>query len=502
MRNSSDDETQVSGAAECISATKHETWTAVRIGAIVAGPAVALCLWIFLSREMCAQFSVQHDGIVVVGLLAWMAIWWGTQAVDLAVTGLLPVVVLPITGATTVEGSFAPYANDVIFLFAGGTVIGLAVERHGLGERFLSAVISRVGESPRAIIATFLCVTACISAWISNTASAAMMLPLAAAACAYFAAAQDESPRQRKALSNFQCALLLSVAYGASIGGVITLIGSPPNAIAAEWIDSNGKAMGFLRWASIGLPTATLMILAVLVVFRFTFPLGELAHPASGRAHMARQRPMSRAAKLTLLVFLCAVLLWVGTPILKRLIPSIQLNDGMIAIAAALALFVLPANRGKVEAIVPWSQSQRLPWGVFILFGGGLSLAAAMQRTGVSAAIAQSLGGLAGIPEVVVVLVLVTVLVFASEIGSNTALTATAVPIVGALAPGLGIASDKLVVAAALGASCAFMLPVGTPPNAIIFSTGLVPQREMIRSGFALNICAIVVITLVCTFLF
>ncbi len=502
MPLSNDDETLSQRSETCAAAIEQESFTAARICAIVAGPAVALCLWIFLSREMCAQYSVQHNGIVVVGLLAWMAIWWGTQAVDLAVTGLLPVIVLPITGATTIEGSFAPYANDVIFLFAGGTVIGLAVERHGLGERFLRAMTARVGESPRSIIATFLCVTACISAWISNTASAAMMLPLAAAAAGYFAAAQDNSPQQRKALSNFQCALLLAIAYGASIGGVITLIGSPPNAIAAEWIDANGQSMGFLRWASLGLPTAVLMIAAVLVVFRFTFPLHDLARPVRAHAHATRQQPMSRAAKLTLLIFLCAVLLWVGTPILKMLMPSMQLNDGMIAIAAAIALFILPANRGKVEPIVPWSQSQRLPWGVFILFGGGLSLAAAMQKTGVSSAIAQSLGGLAGIPEVVVVLVIVSVLVFASEIGSNTALTATAVPIVGALAPGLGIAPEKLVVAAALGASCAFMLPVGTPPNAIVFSTGLVPQREMIRSGFALNICSIVVITLVCTFLF
>ena len=481
--------------------TTSDTWTTFRLVTLVLGPVVGFFLW--LTFRPAGQVVDGNAGAaaIVIGLLGWMAIWWATQTVDLAITGLLPVVILPVLGASKAEQVLAPYANDVIFLFAGGCILGIAIQRHGLGLKFLKIAIRIIGDSPNRIIAAFLLVTALVSAWVSNTATAAMMLPLGMAATAIYSNAENADSASSKAISNFQRAILLSIAYGASIGGVMTVLGSPPNPIGVEWINANGGKMDFVKWASIGVPTGILMMIAAQVIFIWAFPLHGLPRPKGELQVDRKGTGLSRAAKLTLLVFLAAVVTWVCAPFIKSLVPDLILKDGVIAIAAALALFIIPAARGSSQAIVPWSETGKLPWGVFILFGGGLSLAEAMQRTGVSQMIAQSVSGIGGMPEPLVIAIVAAVMIFASEIASNTALAATAVPIVGAMAPGLGIAPEKLVITAVLGASLAFMLPVGTPPNALVFSTGLVPMREMLRVGFVLNLCAIVVITLVCSLL-
>jgi len=481
--------------------TTSDTWTTFRLVTLVLGPVVGFFLW--LTFRPAGQVVDGNAGAaaIVIGLLGWMAIWWATQTVDLAITGLLPVVILPVLGASKAEQVLAPYANDVIFLFAGGCILGIAIQRHGLGLKFLKIAIRIIGDSPNRIIAAFLLVTALVSAWVSNTATAAMMLPLGMAAIAIYSKAENADSASSKAISNFQRAILLSIAYGASIGGVMTVLGSPPNPIGVEWINANGGKMDFVKWASIGVPTAILMMIAAQVIFIWAFPLHGLPRPKGELDVDRKGTGLSRAAKLTLLVFLAAVVTWVCAPFIKSVVPDLILKDGVIAIAAALALFIIPAARGSSQAIVPWSETGKLPWGVFILFGGGLTLAEAMQRTGVSQMIAQSVTGIGGMPEPLVIAIVAAVMIFASEIASNTALAATAVPIVGAMAPGLGIAPEKLVITAVLGASLAFMLPVGTPPNALVFSTGLVPMREMLRVGFVLNLCAIVVITLVCSLL-
>ena len=481
--------------------TTSDTWTTFRLVTLVLGPVVGFFLW--LTFRPAGQVVDGNAGAaaIVIGLLGWMAIWWATQTVDLAITGLLPVVILPVLGASKAEQVLAPYANDVIFLFAGGCILGIAIQRHGLGLKFLKIAIRIIGDSPNRIIAAFLLVTALVSAWVSNTATAAMMLPLGMAAIAIYSNAENADSASSKAISNFQRAILLSIAYGASIGGVMTVLGSPPNPIGVEWINANGGKMDFVKWASIGVPTAILMMIAAQVIFIWAFPLHGLPRPKGELQVDRKGTGLSRAAKLTLLVFLAAVVTWVCAPFIKSVVPDLILKDGVIAIAAALALFIIPAARGSSQAIVPWSETGKLPWGVFILFGGGLTLAEAMQRTGVSQMIAQSVTGIGGMPEPLVIAIIAAVMIFASEIASNTALAATAVPIVGAMAPGLGIAPEKLVITAVLGASLAFMLPVGTPPNALVFSTGLVPMREMLRVGFVLNLCAIVVITLVCSLL-
>ncbi len=474
------------------------SWTTTRVTTFIGGPLIGCALWILFRPDAEIPGAFNEAGSIVLGLLAWMAIWWATNTVDLAVTGLLPVIVLPLTGAVPSDKVLAPYANDIIFLFGGGCVLGMAIERHGLGERLLKLVIGLVGAAPSRVIAAFLLVSALVSAWVSNTATTLMLLPLATACLALYSRGIDRKGPHGKALANFEKAVLLAVGYGATIGGAITILGSPPNPVAAEWIRANGGNMSFLRWVSIGLPAAVLMMIAAQLIFRKMFPVAGLPLPVQENAGCAAPK-LTRAAWVTIVVFVMAVALWIGAPFLKSATPPLILRDGMIAIAAAFVLFVIPAARGKAEAIVPWSLTSKMPWGVFILVGGGLSLAEAMQSTGVSQAIAGTMSGIGAVPTVIVLLVIVTTLVFASELASNVALTATAVPIVGALAPGLGIPPDKLVVASALGASFAFMLPVGTPPNAIIYATEKVSVRDMMRVGFVLNLVAIVVVTLVCS---
>ena len=480
-----------------------QAWSRPRLAALVAGPALGALGWLWWHPGSGAG-ALSPAGAAVVGMLIWMSIWWATQAVDLAITGLLPIVVFPLAGIAPTEQVLPPYANDVIFLFAGGCVIAFAIERHGLGERFTAMVLSHVGHAPGRVIAGFMVTTAMVSAWVSNTAATAMMLPLAMAAIAWFAGAQEPGDaaggRGGRPLQQFQQAVLLSVAYGASIGGVMTLLGSPPNPIAAEWIRESGGTMSFARWASFGVPVGLAMVAASLIAFRFLFPCKGLRAPARDALAFADRAPMTRAAWISLGVFCCAAVAWVAAPLVAPW-TGIRLRDGQIAIASAIVLLAVPAGRGTPHAVVPWSDIGKLPLGVFLLFGGGLALADAMQRTGVSDAIAASLSGLDALPAPALILLVVLVLVFASEIASNTALAATAVPIVGAMAGGLGVPSDRLVVAAALGASYAFMLPVGTPPNAIVYATGRVPVRAMLRAGCVLNIIAAAVITAVCLLL-
>ena len=361
---------------------------------LLAGPLLGTLAWFAFDPSQIGVSDMSRPGAIVMGLLVWMAIWWATQVVDLAITGLLPVIVLTIFNIGSTQEILSPYANDVIFLFAGGCTIGFAIERHGLGQRFIAFVLRHVGHSPARIIAGFLIATSLLSAWVSNMASAAIMLPLASAAVACFASVSIEKPEHARAFHNFERAVFLAVAYGASIGGVMTLLGSPPNPIAAEWLRANGSKMDFLRWSMIGAPTALVMMAATLIVFSVMFPTKGLA--SSSITLPVNHGPMTRAAKMTIVIFIAAIIAWVGAPFIKSWLPNLMLRDGMIAITAAVLLFIIPESKGSDDAIVPWSQTARLPWGIFVLFGGGLCLADAMQRTGLSNAVAQSFTALSG----------------------------------------------------------------------------------------------------------
>lgn len=458
-----------------------------------AGPLIGGMLVAGTHPAALGAGSLEAPAAWTLGLLAWMAIWWMTHAAELAVTSLLPVILLPMLGVQPFREVAANYADQVIFLFAGGATLGWALERHGLSARFVGAMLSVAGRSPAMVVAALLVAAACVSAFVSNLATTAAMLPLAAGIAARARPAPGADPATaERARRNLPIAALLAIAYGSSIGGGATIVGSPPNPIAAQYLAERGEPIDFVGWLSLGVPVAAAMSLVAIAVLLKMLPVRgiELVPDEASAAG-----PLTWRARATLAVFAATVLAWTTGRAWPQGWRPAELTDGAVAISAAAVLMLLPARDGTGARVVPWSAVRELPWGVFILFGGGLAIADAMQETGLSQAIGTSLAGLGGAHPAVALAALVGTMVFASEIASNTALTATAVPIVGALAPSLGVPVRTAVLAATFGASYAFMLPVGTPPSALVFATGRVPQPVMMRVGLVLNLAAIALLT-------
>lgn len=471
---------------------------AARIGR-VAGPALGIALALWMHPGAGAASSLPGEAAVAAGLLLWMATWWVTQAVDLAVTAMLPAALLPILGVVGFKEVAASYADNVIFLFAGGTVIAVALDRHGVSSHFVHWLLAGAGTRPALVVTALFAAATMLSAFVSNTATTALMLPLAIGVATSAVPRPGALPEvAASSARNFTCAALLAIAYGATVGGGATLIGSPPNAIAANYLRAEGVELDFLGWARIGTPIALAVAPVVVFVLNRMLPTHGIELARRGRESLP---PLGFAGWATLAVFGAAVLVWTTSSAWPAGWRPAGLTDGGVAIAAAILLMVLPAGRPASERIVPWSCTRGLPWGVFLLFGGGLAIGDAMQRTGLSGAIGESFAGLGALPGPLVLGAIVVSLAFASEIGSNTALTATAVPILGAVAPALGMPVEKVAVATAFGASYAFMLPVGTPPNALVFGTGKVPHGTMVRIGLVLDLCVAVVVTVMLSFL-
>lgn len=460
-----------------------------RIG-LFLGPVLAAIAVLATHPSIGAWGGLSADASWVLGLLLWMATWWVTLAVDPAVTGLLPFVVLALIGIGKPSEIATPYANDVMFLFGGGALLALALDRGGMSRRFAEGLIAVAGTRPIAVLAAIMLATTLLSAFVSNLATAATMLPLAIALGARareFAGNRDD--QAIAGASRFSTSLLLGVAFGASIGGALTPIGSPPNPIAIEWLAKNGVEMDFIRWLRFSIPaTAVMLPLAVLVLGVWLFPARGVEVPRAS----ARIAPITRDGWIALAVFLCAVFAWVTREYWRKLAPGV--SDGTIAIVSATALFLAPSVLRRGEGVLAPRDFAQVPWRVLVLFGGGLCLADAMQRTGLSASLGTVFQSAGALPSIGVLLVVVAVLVFASEVASNTALAAMAVPIVGAIAPGLGVAPEQLVIAAVFAASWAFAMPVGTPPNALVFASGHVHVRDMMRAGLVLDVIAIIVI--------
>ena len=447
-----------------------------RIGLFV-GPLLAAAA--FLSGP---ALGLSRDASAVLAMLALMACWWVTLAVEPAVTGLVPFVALPVLGIGKPSEIAAPYANDVMFLFGGGAMLAHALERTGVSSRFAAGLVRLAGSSPLRVLAAVMVASAVMSAFVSNLATSATMLPLAIAlGTRARSAARAEA---RADADRFTTSLLLGVAFASSIGGALTIVGSPPNPIAVEWLGKNGVDMDFLRWLRFSVPTTAVFLpLAIVVLGIWLFPARGLEVPVSTE----RAAPIGRDGWCTLAVFAAAVCAWVlpGAPAIK---------DGTIAVAAAGLLFLIPSARTRGRGILDGAAFTKVPWRVLVLFGGGLCLADAMQRTGLSESLGSVIHAAGGLAPWLLVAVLVSLLVFASEVASNTTLAAMAVPIVGALAPGLGVAPEALVIPAVFAASWAFALPVGTPPNALVFASGRVRSQDMMRAGLVLDLLAIVVI--------
>ena len=475
-----------------------------RIG-VAAGPILAVLVWALLPDAYAGpdgKTALLGTGArSALAMMAWMATWWMTEAVEIEVTALFPLVVFPLAGVASFQETAFPYASDVVFLFLGGFVLALAVERWGLARRIALWILRLAGTRPAGLVAGFMAATASLSLFISNTATAAMMVPIAIGVIDLLGKKRSE---EDPALRNFAVALLLAIAYSASIGGVGTLVGTPPNGILVRFIlQTTGKEVSFAGWMLIGMPFVVVFLpLAWLLLTRVLYPC-RLPDLGDTRAFIEEELrglgALGRGERTVLGVLGATIGLWMLRPLLvgARLggsAPLAGLTDGGVAMLAALALFLAPVDLSKGIRAMDWKTATRLPWGVLVLFGGGLSLAAAIESTGAAAFLAAAMGNLRGLPAMVVVAAVTTATVFLSEVTSNTAQVALMLPILAALAPSLGTHPFLLMVPCTLGASSAYMMPVGTPPNAIVFGTGKLRIGQMVRAGFWLNLAGIVVI--------
>jgi sodium-dependent dicarboxylate transporter 2/3/5 len=486
------------------------------------GVIAALAVW--LSFTESADISPQARSVAALATL--MAVWWMTEAVPLSVTSLLPIVLLPILTDLTVAEATAPYANPLVFLFLGGFLIAIAMEKWNLHRRIALLTLRRVGTEPRRIVLGMMLATGFLSMWVSNTATTLMMLPIGLSVLALVVQRSASGRRENVQLRpghvavvadenirRFGTCLMLAIAWSASMGGLGTLLGSPPNAIIAGYAaEELGQEIGFLDWMLLGVPIAfTFILIGWLLMTRllYRFDLDDIP----GGAEMIgeeihRLGPFSQGETMVTLVFASAAFLWVVPGVLSG-IPGLgdnlgwfgAMNDTSIAIAAGVAMFFLP-GRGRREMVLEWKDAQDgLPWGVLLLFGGGLSLAGAVAASGFDGWIGAQVGGLGTLPVVLLVGAVVATVLFLTEVTSNTATAATFIPILGGVAMGIGADPMALLIPAAFAATCAFMLPVGTPPNAIVFSTGAVTIAQMARGGLVLNLVGVLLITLFCYFL-
>jgi sodium-dependent dicarboxylate transporter 2/3/5 len=448
-----------------------------------------------------APSGLSAEGWRTAAVATLMAIWWMTEALPIPATALLPLGLFPLLGVLSAPAASEPYANEVIFLFMGGFLLAVTMEKWGLHKRIALAIMAAVGTSPSRLVLGFMLATGFLSMWISNTATAAMMLPIAIAVGEMFRPQDHDGPYE------FGLALMLGVAYASSIGGVATLIGTPPNAVlAGAASELLGREIGFVQWMGIGLPIVAVMLPAAwLLLTRILYPPGDLAGDAARIIDDERSAlgAASRGEKITGVVFVLTALAWVlrsEKTFGDVTIPGIAtwapgLADSSIAMIAAAVLFLIPVDWRKGEFALDWKTAKGIPWEVLVLFGGGLSLARAMEQSGLAAWIGGIVATLGAVPTIVVVVAVTALIVFLTEVTSNTATATMAMPVMAGVASGLGADPLLLMASAALGASMAFMLPVATPPNAIVFASGYLTIPQMTRSGFWLNWISIVTIT-------
>lgn len=466
----------------------------------VLGPAIFLLMLAFADSQ--GAMSQQAWYVAAVGL--WMAIWWATEAIPVAVTAFLPLVVFEPLGITTLNDAAVPYANPIIFLFLGGFILALAVERWNLHRRIALAILDRTGTDGRRLVGGFMFVCAMISMWISNTSTTMMLLPIVLSVIGVI---RDNVPDlSERAQSDFAFAMLLGLAYAASIGGLSTLVGTPPNALLIAYMaDNYGIEISFASWMLVGVPVTMLLLPgAWLLLTRYLYPVNFPASVAVD-AHLHGLRdamgPMSVAERRVAITFGAVISCWMFRGPVTSWLGVSGVSDPGIVMTAAILLFVLPSGNTEQPQLMVWKDAVRLPWGVLILFGGGLSLAATVSDSGLALWLGESLALLNTFGMVVLIVGTVTLVIFLTELTSNLATTATLLPVVGAIALQAGMPPLMLAVPVTIAASCAFMLPVGTAPNAIVFATGQVSIPQMVRAGLWLNLICIVMISLIALFL-
>ncbi|MGY5450253.1 SLC13 family permease [Agarivorans sp. MS3-6] len=467
---------------------KYQHQHLAKLSGLLLGPLVLFGTLILPSPFQGLSAQAWHT----MGLATMMAIWWISEAVPIPVTSFLPMVLSPLLGITSLKAATASFAHPLIFLFMGGFILSLAMERWNLHKRIALITMLAVGDKPAQQVGGFMLITAFLSMWMSNTATAVMMLPIGLSIIKMMSAGDQQS--------DFSTALLLGIAYSASIGGLATLIGTPPNALLAAYLaDSYDIHLGFGQWMLVGLPISLVML--VITWFWLTKINYHLPNCSQGNSEQMLQQqlqglgPMQAPEKVVASVFILAAAAWIFRPLIASW-SGLPLTDTGIAMFAAVTLFIIPVDWRKQVMVMDWETARNLPWGVLMLFGGGLSLAAQIKSSGMADFIGMSLSSTSHLSPILVIAIITTAIIFLTEITSNTATAAGFLPLLGPIAESMGLNPMVLVVPAALAASCAFMMPVATPPNSIVFASGQLKIKHMAKAGFALNLVASILITL------
>ena len=459
-----------------------------KIGLFV-GPIVFFII-INLPRLMVSESA---DAVIAVAL--WMILWWVTEAVSISVTALLPLLLFPILDIMPMVEVGANYGSPIVFLFFGGFVMALALEKVHLHKRIALTIIRLTGTSADRVVLGFMIATAVLSMWISNTASTVVMLPIAMSVINLLIEDTDGFTERDR---NFALSVMLGIAFAANAGGIATVIGTPPNSVLIGLLENEYHIeISFLKWMIVGLPFSLIMItICYLILVKWFFPTQHLKFKASHtiiQEELTKLGPTSGKEKMVLVIFGVTIFLWIFRTIMNSIFPSLGLSDTLISMFAAIALFTVPYNLHKGDFILHWQDTQKLAWGILILFGGGLSLANGMSVSGivdlVAAAIAES-----NLSILLTASLLIVLMLFMTELMSNVALVAVLAPVVAGIAIGLGLPITYLLIPVTIASSCAFMLPMATPPNAIVFASGYIKVHEMARAGFMLNVIAVLLL--------
>ncbi|MYL63229.1 DASS family sodium-coupled anion symporter [Bacillus hwajinpoensis] len=466
-----------------------------KITGLVLGPALFLCLMLFFHPN-----GLSEAGLAVLASTAWIATWWITEAIPIPATSLLPLILFPLTGALEGDLTASAYGDNTIFLFMGGFLIALSMQKWNLHKRIALFIISAIGTSTEKIVLGFMAATGFLSMWISNTATAMMMVPIGLAVIYQVSEQLDLDTDEGAPRFNFGKAIMLGIAYSASIGGLATLIGTPPNTIFAAVVNElYGIEISFARWMMFGVPLTVLLLIGCwYYLVKMAFPMNIKELPG-GKEVINKEKTdlgkMSAEEKVILLIFSLTALAWISRSfVLSELNPNI--NDTIIAMTAAILLFLIPAPSNKGSFLLDWNTAKGLPWGILLLFGAGLAIASGFQESGLAKWIGEQLTVLEGIHLFVILLLVTTLVIFLTEITSNTATATMMFPIMASLSAAIGVHPYALMIGAGIASSCAFMLPVATPPNAVVFGSGYLKIPDMARAGFWLNATSVVIITL------
>lgn len=422
----------------------------------------------------------------------WMVIWWITEAVSISVTALLPLVLFPIQKIMPLADVGANYGSPIIFLFFGGFVLALALEKVNLHRRIALNIIKLTGTTPNKVVLGFMIATAALSMWISNTASTVVMLPIAMSVIGLLINDEDGYTKNDR---NFALSVMLGIAFSANAGGIATVIGTPPNSVMIGLLENEYHIeISFLKWMVIGLPFSLIMITIIyFVLVKWMFPNGALKFNASKEVistELQKLGPISGKEKMVLGIFGITVFLWIFRTLINELFPALGLSDTIISMIAAISLFAVPYNLRKWDFLIEWKDTQKLAWGILILFGGGLALAKGMSVSGIVDVVANAIAS-SNISVLVTAALLIVLMLFMTELMSNVALVAVLAPVVAGIAIGLEIPIIYLLIPVTIASSCAFMLPMATPPNAIVFASGHIKVHQMARAGIVLNLIAV-----------